>query len=333
VTGVLAGLLAGAAVAVALPAISGRFERLTAEPEYLLLFAGGVALWTSSLQFDFAFVAERRAGLMLSRNGFFGIAKLVLLIVPALAGGAGALVIFGSWVGGSLLGAALGFVLLRRARGWTPAVGGIGGRIRELRRWLAGHHLTNVGAQMPMLLLPVLVTIRLSPTDNAYFYVTWMLAGIFFLVSPAVAHSLFAEGAHDPAGIARKARSAAAIIAGLLAVPMLVCLVAGELVLSAFGENYPAQALGLLTLLVLSAIPDAITNIYVSVTRVREQLARSATINIGMGATAIVLAWLLMPAHGIAGVGWAWLIAQSAGCVFVAADWLRPGRARAVPAH
>jgi O-antigen/teichoic acid export membrane protein len=328
VLGASTGLLAAVIVALGLPAVSHRFEPLRTRPAYFVVFVAGVALWTASLTFDFAYVAERRAGLGLARNATFGVAKLGLLLVPVLVGGAGALGIFSSWVGGSLVGVGAGLLLLLRARHWSPVLAGARSEARRLRSLFVGHHLTNVGAQLPMLLLPVLVTIRLSTADNAYFYVTWMLAGVFFLVSPAVAHSLFAEGAHDPGNVARKARSAVKIISGLLAGPMLVCLLAGGLVLSAFGPKYPAHSLVLLHLLIVSAIPDAITNIYVSVTRVREQLVRSATLNVGMGLVAIVLAWFLLPGQGIAGVGWAWLIAQSAGCAFVVLDRLA-SRARA----
>ena len=47
---------------------------------------------------------------------------------------------------------------------------------------------------MTALVLPVLVVLRLGVTLNAYFYITWMVGGVFFMVSPSVAAALFAEG-------------------------------------------------------------------------------------------------------------------------------------------
>jgi O-antigen/teichoic acid export membrane protein len=73
----------------------------------------------------------------------------------------------------------------------------------------------------------------------------------------------------------------------------------------------------LLSLLIISAIPDAITNIYVSVLRVRRKLYEAALLNTGMAATTLILAWILLPRLGIAGAGWAWLLAQCAGSLGV----------------
>jgi Na+-driven multidrug efflux pump len=199
-----------------------------------------------------------------------------------------------------------------------------------VRSWLVGHHLIQVGAQLPDFVLPILVTIRLSAVDNAYFYVTWMIAGVFFLVSPAVAQSLFAEGSHDPATISATARSAAKTIAVLLVVPMVVCFFGGRLLLSAFGPGNSAHATRLLQILVIAAIPDAITSIYVSVMRVRGHLGRSATVNIGMALGALGLAWFLLPGLGVAGAGWAWLTAQSGGALIAVVDFRRRRKAALV---
>jgi hypothetical protein len=71
---------------------------------------------------------------------------------------------------------------------------------------MAGHQLIGMGAAMLPYLLPVIVTARLSASDNAYIYTTWMMAGIFLIISPALSQSLFAEGAHDSEHLHRRAR-------------------------------------------------------------------------------------------------------------------------------
>src|SRR2546423_6237410 len=70
-------------------------------------------------------------------------------------------------------------------------------------------------------------------------------------------------------------------------------------------------------ILMVSAVPDAITNIYVSLLRVQERLCLAALLNLCMAAFTLVLAWILLPMLGIAGAGWAWLIAQSVGSLIV----------------
>jgi Na+-driven multidrug efflux pump len=74
----------------------------------------------------------------------------------------------------------------------------------------------------------------------------------------------------------------------------------------------------LLRVTLLASIPDAITNVYVSVLRVRGRLPVAAGLNLVMGLGIVGLSWLLLPALGVSAVGWAFLAAQTGGCAFVA---------------
>ena len=177
-----------------------------------------------------------------------------------------------------------------------------------------------MGAALLPYLLPLLVTARLSATDNAYFYTTWMMAGIFLIIAPAVSQSLFAEGAHSPHDVLVKARRALTIIALLIAPCILVILVMGAVLLSAFGPAYEHHSLGLLHVVVLAAIPDVITNVYVAVLRVQGRLRTAAGLNLGMGVGILALSWMLLPVLGISAIGWAWLAMQLSGCAFVVFD-------------
>ena len=138
------------------------------------------------------------------------------------------------------------------------------------------------------------------------------------MVSPAVAASLFAEGAHRPGVLPDQARRAGLMIAALLGPALLVFLPIAPMIMGLFGVEYARHGLTLLALLVFSAIPDALTNVYVSMLRVRGQVWRAAGLNVGMAVVALALAWVALPLLGIAGAGLAWLIAQVCGGVFVA---------------
>ncbi len=228
-----------------------------------------------------------------------------------------------SWVGAAIASLFLGLWLLR-AFGRPVHLSTLSEVVTELRGiWarLAGHHLTTLGGLLPMSLLPLLVTVRLSALDNAYFALTWMVGGIFLVVSPAVASSLLAEGAHAPDAARRHALRSLWIVGGLLVVPMAICLLGADQILAMFGSGYPEHGAVLLRVMVLSAIPDALTNIWVSYERSMGRLRRTALLNGGMGAATLILAWVLMPSRGVAGVGWAWLAAQTMGTV-AAACWV-----------
>jgi O-antigen/teichoic acid export membrane protein len=181
------------------------------------------------------------------------------------------------------------------------------------------------GALLPYL-LPVVVTARLSPSDNAYFYTTWMMAGIFLITAPAVSQSLFAEGVHNPHELAVKARSALGIIGAILVPGIVAIFVLGGPLLSAFGPAYEQHASTLLRIVLLASIPDAITQVYVAVLRVEQRLRTAAALNLGMGIGTVVLSWLLLPALGIDAVGWCFLVMQLCGCAFVLIDVRRAAR-------
>ncbi len=321
VIGILTSLLGGIIVAIALPYLSSQFATVEYHITYTLIFIVGVALCTVATLLDQTFVAERATGNMAGRNAVFALVKLAIMVLLVQVGALG---IFSSWVLALAATVILaGLVLIPHLkRGYRLAMRGIVGEIRPILSSFAGHHFINIGGILPMYLLPVFVSVRLSVTDNAYFYMTWMMGSVFFMVSPSVATALFSEGSHTTSNIMRKARSSVLIISMLLGPILLVFLLGGRYIMSLFGSNYPQHGLSLLMLLTISAVPDAITNIYVSLLRVQGRLRLAALLNLSMAAITLSLAWMLLPMLGIAGAGWAWLIAQSVGSLIVGADIL-----------
>jgi len=199
----------------------------------------------------------------------------------------------------------------RRPRHRRPSVSPSADTVRHL----VGQHLTSVGGAVTPLVLPVLVVIRLGATLNAYFYITWMLGLAFFMVSPSVATAVFAEGVRAGSDLGAVVARALRLI-GLLLVPAItIMILGGRFILGLFGASYATAGYGLLVLLAISAIPDAVSNVAVSVFRVTRRLGYSIAINIGILVATLAAAWVLMPGLGIAGVGVAWLGAQTLGAI------------------
>jgi O-antigen/teichoic acid export membrane protein len=274
---------------------------------------------------DYAFLAERSAGIMLVRNSVVAFGKVLILLVLTLLGGATALTMLGAWAAAAVVGLGLGIGLLVRRVGLLrpPRPSALAHSARGLRTHLAGQQLIGMGSALLPYVLSVLVTVRLSSSDNAYFYTTWMMAGIFLIIAPAVSLSLFAEGMHNPHDLHAKARSALAIIGAILVPGAMAILATGGLILSVFGSAYAHHAVGLLQLVLLASFPDAINNVYISVLRVRGRLFAAAGLNLGMGIGTVSLSWALLPMLGISAVGWAFLAMQLSGCLFVILDLLR----------
>jgi O-antigen/teichoic acid export membrane protein len=183
-----------------------------------------------------------------------------------------------------------------------------------MKRLLA-QHLTSVGGNVTPMILPVLVTLRLGVTPNAYFYITWMLGGLFLIVSPAVSYGVFAEGVRSHSELHIVVAKALRVIVIMLIPPMVVLIVGGKFILGLFGTAYAVHGYGLLVLLAAAALPDAVSNVAVAVWRVTHKLAYSTALNLSMLAATLGGAWVLMPSLGILGVGVAMLGVQILGAI------------------
>jgi O-antigen/teichoic acid export membrane protein len=105
------------------------------------------------------------------------------------------------------------------------------------------------------------------------------------------------------------------VIAVMLAPAMAIMIVGGRFILGLFGASYASAGYGLLVLLAISALPDAVSNVAVVVCRVTQRLGYSTTLNLAILVMTLVGAWVLMPPLGILGVGVAWLGAQTVGAI------------------
>ena len=324
--GILAGLLAGVAVVVVLPLLSPQFAIVEHQAGYAFTLLVGVPIITLSTLLDQAFVAERASINMLIRNLAVAILKIPLMVLPViLLARVGALPILASGILAMAVMLSVGMLILipRLRRAYCLAVRGIAGQIRSMLSTLAGHYFINLGGLTSQYLLPVFVAVQLSPTENAYFYTTGKVTDFFFMTSSAIAVSLFAEGSHAANTLPQKVRSSIMIIGSLLVPAMILCFFGGHFIMSIFGPSYAENGQELFRIYAIAAIPDATTNIYISVLRVQRRLRFAAVLNIGMAVITLSLAWILLPLFGINGAGWAFLISQTAGTLVAGLDFLR----------
>lgn len=337
ITACVTAMATAAFIPILLTSHNYRLFFSTTPPIFVAVF--GATAWTLVNLLGAAFIAARRAGRFLSIQTLVSTAKL-LFVLPLAAAGAGALGLVESWVGSAVLGVGVGVAWLvpRMRLGHQPglrmhrrAAVGSDFRLRHHRRprhrralalpsagstrHLLGQHLTSAGGALTPLVLPILVVIRLGVTRNAYFYITWMVGAVFFMVSPSVAQAVFAEGVRARSDLRTVVVKAVRVIAILLVPAMVIMIVGGRFILGLFGSAYAGAGYGLLILLAISALPDAVSNIAVAVFRVTCRLGYSAALNLGMLVMTLVCAWVLMPRLGIAGVGVAWLGAQTIGAI------------------
>ena len=312
------------AAAAVLPAAGDNFAFLRSTSGAAALITTAVALTASTL-LDHVFVAHRAGHGMLARNLALAAGKVVTLAVLTSAGAGGAAAVLLAWTLPSLAVTAYTILVApgRLRPGARLGGAGLGAELRHARESLTGHHLINLAQAGPTVVLPVLVTARLGAEANGHFYMAWATASMLFMVSPAVSAALYAERSTDAAARSASLSRAAAVVLAVIGVPAVVLFVAGERILGLFSAGYAAEGGLLLRVLVLAAVPDAITNLAVAHWRSLGAYRRCLRLNLLMAVTCLALAWLWLPGTGIAAAGVAWLLGQSAGALAVAGHAVR----------
>ncbi len=271
------GGFSGVLCAVIVPFLSAGLEPLRAGIAEIGLFAGGVSLTAITIVLDQALIGLWRGELQFFRNAFFSVAKLALVI------GAGlwlshkvGLTIYATWAVGNALSLVplVGYAVLKG--GWSRKIYHPEWRLL----WKLGpaalqHHVLNLILRVPALTLPVLVTVLLSVTMNAWFYVAFMIANFVFSIPYALTTVLFATNSARPADLAQKARltlGLATVTSGLL---IALLLFDTKQVLGLFGSIYAEQATWSLRILALGVLPLIIKNHYMAISRIHNRMSNA----------------------------------------------------------
>jgi O-antigen/teichoic acid export membrane protein len=313
------------AAALVLPRLAPNFAVLNASA----LVATAVALTASTL-LDYVFVAHRASHGMFWRNLALAAGKVLALPALTAAGLHSSAAVLVAWTLPSVMVTVVTLAVSpgRLSPGARLTGAGLAGEVPHVRGALTGHHLINLAQAGPGALLPVLVTARLGTSANAHFYVAWMTASVLFMVSPAVASAFYAERSNaGRGGGAVSLTRAAAVVLAVIGGPALILFAAGDRILGLFSAGYATGGGLLLKILVVAAIPDAVTNLAVAHWRSLGEFRRCRRLNLVMAVTCLALTWLWLPRFGIAAAGLAWLAGEFAGALLVAAVALR-GRRR-----
>jgi len=274
-------------------------------------------LWALSYLIDHTFVAKRRASFALSKNIIFSAFKIPLPILFVLFFHSFGVV--ASW--GIALSIALAVSLLlflpKVQNPYKPVPTLNLSPIKGMWRYSGGNYLASLFIAAPTMVLPIMVINLLGPTQNAYFYIAWMMAALLFTIPLSVSHSLFAEGSHFNNKL-RKNVTKSIKFTFLLLVPAAILLIlVGKWLLLAFGQSYSANGLMLLRILIISSLPLGINFIYTSILRVTHRIKELVTIWGFIAIAVLVASYLVVPSIGIIGIGYIWLGVHSVVAIYV----------------
>lgn len=314
------GGLFGLAFALAAPHISTGFNGLGASIRNSVLFALGVSLTAITLVLDDAFLGLLRGSLQLWRNAIFAVVKLAALLAASMwLSHVTGLTIYATWAIGNLcsLIALAGYVLVKKGWGgrtYLPQWG----LLRKLGFSAIKHHLLNMTLDAPALLLPVLVTVLLSATINAWFYVAWNLSSIANVFSTALTMTLFAASSAEPGTLAHKIRLTLSLALAACVAANVVLLFGTKQVLGLFGHSYAEQAAWTLRILSLESFPFLMKNHYIAVSRIQGRMAHATQLTIITGLLEVGGSALGARLGGLIGLSVGWTAAMCIEAVFMA---------------
>lgn len=317
----LAGL---AAIAIALIFLAGLpfwSPKLMFIRESSIFFAAFVifiAAATLSQIVTYAFIAFRRAGFTLAYSIIGGVLKLAL--AAGLASVFKVFGIFASWgvaVAVSLVVCLFVFLPQVLPR-YYPIPSLQRQASNELMHFSLANYISAALWSLPAWILPLTVLNILGAEANAYFYISWAMAGLPLAISSGTSFSLFAEGSYMKEKLSENLKRSLKLLALLLIPAIVILVLLGDKLLLLFGREYSLEGAKLLWLLAPAALPASINLLYLGVARVEKKLK---TIILVTGATAfgtLVLSYFLLPHLGILGAGVGWLASQTVVALAIA---------------
>lgn len=328
-TGRLIGYAYGLSLAVALvvtllfthwPFMADIAQELpTANPKFALWFVGATILWSIFALQDYVLIALRAALWVLLENTFFGLFKLLLLVI--LAERFQQYGIFASWTLPLLLVVVPINLLIfrhfvpqhaRRAPANSVQLG-----LRPLLTFAAGDYIASLFTLTSITLLPLVVLNQAGSDATAYLYLAWTLTYPLQMISLNMTAALTVESATAEASLAAYSRRILGQTLMLLSGVVLIMVVAAPAILRIFGGGYAAEGTALMRLLVLAALPYSVNATAVAVARVQKRMKAILVIEATLCLLALGLSHVLLPRWGITGVGIAWLVSQTSVAVIL----------------
>ena len=277
-TSAIGSLVLGVGFALVSLAFGKHFIEINGTLPRIVVFSCGVAVTGATLVFDESTIGLLRGGVQLARNTAFSIAKMAVLPLTAIlvhsAFGVG---IMFSWILGTLISLVPVVILLKR--GGSSVLHRPDWRtLRSLARVTMAHNWLNLAITAPPQLIPVLVTVVVSPSANAAYYVAFMIVTFLYMVPVHLSTVLFAIASATPEAIAEKLRFVLRLSTIIGIVGMIVLGAGAHLILGIFGASYAREATVPMWLLLLGYLPTVPKSQYIAVCRATGRVSRASVI-------------------------------------------------------
>src|SRR3984957_5548931 len=307
VTSAVGSLILGLVFAVIAEAVHARVPEMDGSPFRLVIFVAGVTLTGATLVFDEGTIGLMRGGVQLWRNLAMSVLKLAVLPITAILlhdeFGVGITL---SFVIGTAVSMVPAVIMLLRSGSkiwhrpdWPE--------LRRLFKVALNHNWLNLAIVAPGRIIPVIVTLVVSPDANGVFYIAWMIVSFLFMVPVHLSTVLFAIASASPELIAEKLRFVLRVSL-LIGLPVMAILaISAHFALSLFGPGYAPMGTVPLWLLVIGYIPQMPKAQFIAVSRATNKVGRAAALLCATSTCEIIAITIGGKLGGLDGLSFAYL--------------------------
>lgn len=272
----------------------------------IFLAANSITVFTG-----ISFIADRKALYQLIEKIFISL-RVFFLIPLVFLGSIGIL----SAVGISFIIAFLVAVILLRKCKIKITASISKDYIFKTFNYSFGNYLAGIFISAPSLILPILVLNTLGAESAAYYYISYSIASVLFIIPNAIGTSLFVEGSYGEN--LREITIKSTMFTILILVPLVLILYFfGSNLLEILGLDYSIKGFRLLQLMLLATFFVSCNYIYFGLMRVQKKIKNICLIS---GLTFILLvafSYLFMHQYGLTGVGYSWIISYGIGTIII----------------
>lgn len=273
-----------------------------------------------------------------AKNSTLAVGKLVVLLVIATFAGAGALAgtaaastaIVAAWGGTAAVIAAYVFVLIHRRCQHHPRflLTSTLPSWKVIRSYFGSSFGISAMLSTGALVVPLIVVAQAGPAANAYFQIAWQFVTALYMTIQLVVSPYVAEAATHPDKIPALSWRMVRMLTAVACAGSAGLFFVGPVMLSLVGAEYRSGGEELLRLAAVFIPLSVVGAAYEGFARVQRKLRLPLFMT--SVSTVIIIGGSLVATRelGVAGVGWAYLAAESVAAIVLAvpaALWLRGG--------
>jgi O-antigen/teichoic acid export membrane protein len=303
-----------------LPLTAPRLAFILHNPWYFLSFIFFTIMTSLNTLTNAIFLAFRQVKYIFIINVAFSALKVAL---PLLIVHGNTMTIFTMAGVAQAVGFGLSLVYMKRKLSYTFLPKVHWDILRVIKKYSFSVFASSIINLLPATLLPLLVIKQLGPENAAYFYMTFTIANLLYVIAYSSMQSAFAEGSHDESAIKSHIFKAAKLIAVLLLPAALVTALLSNFILGIFGDGYAAKGHLLLQLFTISSLFVAVYAGMGAIFKVTKNLRGVITMNCVYTLTILGFSYIFITRIGLVAIGWAWMLGNLTASI-VALLFMRP---------